>query len=668
VSSLNESHKRHLLAECQHADKLLSDIEAILTAAASKAAFPRYRSDLSPRQAKVIQDYIARIRAQMVHALKAFDLQPPEPSFEAVHSIRTILTFLDIAFTELRPKYLRGYGEVPESAEPELHGLAEELEAIVARLGAYLAGGLGQDLEARLERLSRTGDEIELLKILERIISEHGLVEFRATLTMILDRLESPSFEIAVFGRVNSGKSSLLNFILAEAVLPVGVNPMTAVPTRLVHGTEPRLTVRFADRGVEQYNVASLAEFAAEQYNPGNARHVTNLVVELPSAKLRDGVVFVDTPGLGSLATAGAAETMAYLPRCDLGVVLIDAGSTLTEEDLRTIQSLYEAGIPATVLLSKADLLGPADRSQAIDYIAGHIFSDLGLRLQVRPVSVRSKHAALVDQWFEQEILPLYERHRQLAEESLRRKIGALRDALEGALQSKSRRAAPQAEDAALREAETQLRRAAGRVQETLYLCEQLAAEVAHKSEAAIEWAAFRVIQGAQSPSEALIESALIQAAGEKTQSIRRAIQDLAEELAKALEDAAAKLRLEEPPAAEDLAALLREMPRPGLESAQLDVRPGWLASVSKWLALRQARARLQEQIGPAVNRALFAYARVLEAWARRTVQQLGKRFHAQADAYRAQFDRIAGAGEALAPEQEAAVRRDLEALAGSPR
>jgi len=68
--------------------------------------------------------------------------------------------------------------------------------------------------------------------------------------------------------------------------------------------------------------------------------------VELPAAGLREGVVYVDTPGLGSLATAGAAETKAYLPRCDLGIVLIDAGSTLTQDDLATIQTLYEAGNP----------------------------------------------------------------------------------------------------------------------------------------------------------------------------------------------------------------------------------------------------------------------------------------------------------------------------------
>jgi hypothetical protein len=96
-------------------------------------------------------------------------------------------------------------------------------------------------------------------------------------------------------------------------------------------------------------------------WNPVNTKRMIRLVVALPSPRLQQGIVVVDTPGLGSLAITNAAETMAYLPHCDLGVVLIDAGSILTPEDLATIQSLSDAGIPVLVLLSKADLLGPED-------------------------------------------------------------------------------------------------------------------------------------------------------------------------------------------------------------------------------------------------------------------------------------------------------------------
>jgi GTP-binding protein EngB required for normal cell division len=68
-------------------------------------------------------------------------------------------------------------------------------------------------------------------------------------------------------------------------------------------------------------------------------------------------------------------------------VVLIDAGSTLTPDDLKTIETLYDAGTPANVLLSKADLLTVDDRAQVIEYVKGHIRSELNLEAQVRAVS-----------------------------------------------------------------------------------------------------------------------------------------------------------------------------------------------------------------------------------------------------------------------------------------
>jgi hypothetical protein len=56
-----------------------------------------------------------------------------------------------------------------------------------------------------------------LIKQIDRIITAHGLVEYRNALAMIVDKFETKTFEIGVFGRVSSGKSSLLNPTKASA-------------------------------------------------------------------------------------------------------------------------------------------------------------------------------------------------------------------------------------------------------------------------------------------------------------------------------------------------------------------------------------------------------------------------------------------------------------------
>jgi GTP-binding protein EngB required for normal cell division len=440
-TKLNSAQALHLLTSAQYADKLFGEIESVLFASKSKSPFRKYQNALLLSQIKIIEDYLVRIRTQLVHVLDVQGIHLPEPQLESVHSIRTKLAFVRLAFQDCLPKRMRGYGEVSDSKARELTGLMEEIISAVEKLDFYLAQGLGQDLQARLERLAQNnGGDLNTIGDLERIITDHGLVEFRGMLSIIVDGLESKSFEIALFGRVNSGKSSLLNAIIQSEILPVGVNPVTAVPTRLMYAPAPRLTVRYADKNPEPFETSELSEFVTEQHNPANVKHVTQVVVELPSPRLSDGVVFVDTPGLGSLATSGAAETLAYLPRCDLGIVLIDAGSTLTEDDLSIIRALYQAGVPVSALLSKSDLLAMNDRAQSLAYVSQQITAQLGLNLRVCPVSVRPTHFGLLDDWFKQYILPLYERHQELAQESLRRKIGVLREAVQTALRTRLER------------------------------------------------------------------------------------------------------------------------------------------------------------------------------------------------------------------------------------
>lgn len=665
--SLNESQTRHLLNNVQYADTLLSEIEGILTASASRSPFPKYHIDVAPAQSKVVQDYIARIRAQMLRVLEGEGIEPPGPKFGAIHAIRVTLAFVRIALIEIGPKYMRGCGEVPDSAVAHLNGLVTELQGLVDKLDAFLAQGLGQDLQARIQRLQQTTDEVVLLRKLERIVSEHGLVEFRATLAMILGRLETRRFEIAVFGRVSSGKSSLLNRILQADVLPVGVNPITAVPTRLVAGSSPRLTVTFVDRRTEHYEIERLADFVTEQRNPGNSKGVTRITAELPSQRLREGVVFVDTPGLGSLATSGAAETKAYLPQSDLGVVLVNAGSTIAEEDIATVQALYEAGTPALVLLSKADLLTPEDRASAVAYVADQIRSQLGLDLTVHPVSVVKEHAGLLDEWFERQIAPLYERHQQLASESVRRKIGALRDAIQAALRSKLGRVeAPATDTGRLKQVEVDLRKAAGEIPEVLSRGLQTSDRIRDLATPAIAQAASDVVEhwtrrdSVAAPD--LVANAIARTVAAEADKIYTDLSNLAGSLFSALHRTGAVLDIDDVPGEAELLAALTEMPRLDLGAVRVEIRKPFALRFGTALARAAVERKLRNEVGDAVSEACRSYARVLERWVRKAVADLQTSFDSRADGYRAQLERLLGASD-TAPEAREAIARALGEL-----
>ena len=658
-SPLNEAQRRRLSSNAQYADKLLSEVEAILGAAESKSIFPKYIADLSPPQANLVRGYIARFRNQLARAMDGLAIVPGRPSLGSLHSIRVTLTFVRIAVQEMAPEYLRGFGELPESVTPQLRGLCAELEGLLERLGAALADAPAADLEARLRRLPPTAGGLEMLGLVDRIIADHGLVELRPRLSTIVERLESNRFETALFGRVSSGKSSLLNYILRTTALPVGVNPITAVPTRIVHGSHALLTVSFADRRVEALPIERLPEFVSEMHSPANGKSVVRLVVELPSARLRTGLAFVDTPGLGSLATAGAAETLAYLPQCDLGVVLIGAGSPINDEDLATILRLYEAAIPVKVLLSKADLLAPSDLQSALEYTARQLHAHLGAEIGVHPVSTAASHAQLLEQWLSTEIAPLYEKHQQLAQESCGRKTAALRDAVKAALQARLNGSGtgPPLAEAGLLALERDLREAAGRLEEARVFCLRASDEIRGWVPKALNESADALLKEWSSVG---VATAIAQTASRATQ-VYTYLQELARALAAALQRTAKALGSDDAPPEEELINAVREMPRFDPPPMNGDFHRPWIR-YPRALARGRIHAMLRLALEEPLSQAFATHGRLVENWARGTLAELQLRFDAAADAYRAQMSRLMPR-EAAPTQERQAILDDLARL-----
>src|ERR1039458_8405917 len=66
---LNDPQQKRLRITCHYIDKLLSDIEHILHQATSQSPFPRYVVDVAPAQVRVVEDYVRRLRRQLLRAL-----------------------------------------------------------------------------------------------------------------------------------------------------------------------------------------------------------------------------------------------------------------------------------------------------------------------------------------------------------------------------------------------------------------------------------------------------------------------------------------------------------------------------------------------------------------------------------------------------------------------
>jgi GTP-binding protein EngB required for normal cell division len=437
MAGLNENHKRKLLASLQYADRLLQESLGVLTPV-SRLLFSRYLPDISPAEQHWIENYADKIREQLAALLRRFDAPPSPPSLLTSWAIRTNLISLSIALEELDPDGLHGYGELdPESAR-ELAWSVGEVRRLVNQLLTFLSTSrnrhqrlvAGAGLDTRPARLV---DEFA------QIIARYGLVEFLPTLDSIIRKVESHRFEIAVFGRVSSGKSSLINRLLGIRLLPVGTTPVTTVPVHVLQGPEPKMRVHFVGK-VQELPAEQLPDFATEQRNPSNVKRVVRIEVSIPSDRLHPGVAFVDTPGIASLATSGTRLSYAYLPDSDLGLVLVDGHSALGPEDLDLVRALHLSGIPSVVLISKCDLLSDEDVALVCEYTRSSLSNHLGFTSEVVPVSSADSWADRLDRWFRQFVSPMLEKSREFLAKSLDLKLQSLRDSLQVTLETRFQR------------------------------------------------------------------------------------------------------------------------------------------------------------------------------------------------------------------------------------
>jgi len=611
------------------------------------------------RTSKVMHDYITRVREAMRRVMEELNISPPELHSGAVWAAAINLMYCSISLNELSPERMHAYGPLGEQAADRLDRIRAELDGLVAKLRSFLGKGAGSDLQQRLLQFGKTGDEIRLLGEIERIITAHGLVEFRGALSMLLDRMESAAFEVGVFGRVSSGKSSLLNYVLQTDVLPVGVTPVTAIPTRISHGPVAEAGIEFAEAQPQIISLSELLEFATEQKNPGNKKHVTRIYVKLPSDRLAEGVTFVDTPGLGSLAVAGAEETIAYLPRCDL-----DARAGLTQDDFVTVQALYQAGASAMILICKADLFSPADRDQMIEYVKTNLREQLFLEAPVHAVSVLGVTAPMCDRWFETELRPFLIEHQQLAIISQKRKIGALREtvieALERRLQVESvpheTSSLPGEAREALREGERVLERAQG---ESFFLMRK----IAKMHQAIIDIVAQRIAAALSDSDNAnassIFSETLTQMIAEPVAATRRSLEQTRDALTRAVERAAASSGHGTP----DELPRLVGMPMVDVnEISQTLVieKPRMLSLLGKRVVASNVQRQLEQEYDRAVLEFLSLYANRLRRWMEQSIAALRDAFNAFADMYRARFE----FAPAAAPGADSsAVERDLQDL-----
>ena len=131
-------------------------------------------------------------------------------------------------------------------------------------------------------------------------------------------------FKLVVMGEIKKGKSSFINGICGTPnLVPVNSDIATSTVFKIHHGGEQQYTVYFERENPEdQYRKREISrenveEYGTENGNPANHKRVEFIGVASPAPILSNGLIVLDTPGVGGLFKKHRDITFKHAPKAD---------------------------------------------------------------------------------------------------------------------------------------------------------------------------------------------------------------------------------------------------------------------------------------------------------------------------------------------------------------
>lgn len=174
-------------------------------------------------------------------------------------------------------------------------------------------------------------------------------------------------FRLVVMGEVKKGKSSFINALLGfKDLVPVNSDIATSTIYKICYGEKIAYKVFFTPESRKEtitISASELNKYGTEDGNPGNEKEVDFIQVFVPSALLKDGLVIIDTPGLGGLFKQHKRITYQYVPRADAVFMVSDSvESPIGQAELDFLADLQKITDKIYFVQTKAMAVGTEER------------------------------------------------------------------------------------------------------------------------------------------------------------------------------------------------------------------------------------------------------------------------------------------------------------------
>lgn len=236
------------------------------------------------------------------------------------------------------------------------------------------------------------------------------------------EKLRENAYKVLVVGEAKRGKSTFVNALIGQDVLPTDVDVATSQVFNVRPSEREAYRLRFEDGSEREILLKDLplygSRVVADAGIVPTAEEVIRWIeVEMPIRFLPKGVSILDTPGLGALYAGHAQITYRFVPEADAVIFVLESGQPVVDDDLKFIEQILTVTRNIFFIQTKIDQYSKEDW-QSIQHrnqeILKERFKDRLTDTSVWPVSSTNlRKAASADEKTGQAYLTV-SRHKEL--------------------------------------------------------------------------------------------------------------------------------------------------------------------------------------------------------------------------------------------------------------
>lgn len=164
-----------------------------------------------------------------------------------------------------------------------------------------------------------------------------------SNLLRVIKNMDNAEVIIPVLGMQGMGKSTLINSLLKENILPNDADETTCVPVEVKFGHTEYAAIHFFDKKntINVHTREELNEYVDNNCNTANKKRVACIELFRNNDMLKNGMVIVDLPGVGSLTKENENTTKRYVENLCSAIFVIPTVPTIRNKESLFIKSLW---------------------------------------------------------------------------------------------------------------------------------------------------------------------------------------------------------------------------------------------------------------------------------------------------------------------------------------